>query len=295
MKKEILELIKARKVFFDGAMGTELLDRGLILGDSAERFSAYFADIIKDIHKAYFDVGVDVIHTNTYGATKISLGKKMEGKIALVNLRQVELAREVCPKNGYVAGNIGPNAALLERDGGEYTLQMFQEAFEEQIDALIKGGVDLFSIETMYYLDEAKLAVKLIKEKCNLSVAVSMTFDKGVEGYRTPVDNKTVQECIPELEKAGADIVGCGCTLGSYEMINLAKEIKKIATKPVLVQPTAGAPLNIGGKNLYPITPERFARDMLEMHNLGVEALGGCCGTTPKHIEKMIATIKAKK
>jgi len=295
MKKNILELIKARPIFFDGAMGTELIDRGLVLGDSAERFSPYFSDIIKAVHKAYFDVGVDVVHTNTYGATKISLGKKMEGKIALVNLRQVELAREVCPKNGFVAGNVGPNAVLLERDGGEYTLQMLQEAFDEQIEALIKGGVDLFSIETMYYLEEATLAIKLIKEKCELPVAAAMTFDKGPEGFRTPVDDKSVKDCIPALEKAGADIVGCGCTLGSYEMINLVKEIKNIASKPVLAQPTAGAPLTIGGKNLYPINPERFAKDMAEMRKLGLEALGGCCGTTPKHIEKMIAVIKSMK
>ncbi|GAG70912.1 unnamed protein product, partial [marine sediment metagenome] len=149
--------------FFDGAMGTELIERGIVLGDSAERFSPYFSEIITEIHKAYFDAGSDVIQTNTYGANRIGLGPKLENKIELINLRQVELANTVCPKNGYVAGNIGPSAVLLEKDGGEYTINMIQEAIDEQVKALAKGGVDLFSIETMYYLEEALAAISAIK------------------------------------------------------------------------------------------------------------------------------------
>ncbi|HUT80977.1 MAG TPA: homocysteine S-methyltransferase family protein [Candidatus Bathyarchaeia archaeon] len=295
MKKSILDLIKERTVFFDGAMGTELIERGLVLGDSAERFSPYFSEIITSIHKAYFDADVDAIHTNTYGATGIALGKKLAGKIELINLRQVELAKEVCPKNCFVAGNIGPNAVLLERDGGEFTISMLQEAFAEQIKALVKGGVDLISIETMYYLDEALAAIKMAQEVCELPIFVSMTYDRTSEGYQTPVDNKGVQECVKELEKAGADVIGCGCTLGSFEMNALAKEIKNNTKKPVLIQPTAGAPLSVAGKNLYPINPDRFAKDMLELYNLGINVLGGCCGTTPMHIEKMIDIIKKNK
>jgi len=147
----------------------------------------------------------------------------------------------------------------------------------------------------MYYLDEAEAAIKSIKEITDLPIIASMTFDSVAEGYRTPIDNKDVKECIEHLEKAGADVVGCGCTLGSFEMIALAKEIKKVATKPVIVQPTAGSPLTVAGKNLYPINPERFAIDMAEIAKLGIEVLGGCCGTTSKHIGKMIETIKKKK
>ncbi|MFW9924064.1 MAG: homocysteine S-methyltransferase family protein, partial [Candidatus Thorarchaeota archaeon] len=201
MKKNILDLIKERTVFFDGAMGTELIERGLVLGDSAERFSPYFSDFITEIHKGYFDVGSDIIHTNTYGATIIGLGKKLQGKIQMVNLRQVEIAKNVCPKNGYVAGNIGPNAVLLEQDGGEFTLDMLRDAFNEQVEALAKGNVDLFSVETMYYIEEAETAIKSIKEISDLPIIASMTFDKVSEGYRTPVDNKDVKECIQRLEK----------------------------------------------------------------------------------------------
>ncbi|MHA1124834.1 MAG: homocysteine S-methyltransferase family protein [Candidatus Heimdallarchaeota archaeon] len=295
MKKSILELTKERTVFFEGAMGTELIERGLVLGDSAERFSPYFSEIISEIYKSYFDVGVDVVQTNTYGATIIGLGKKLEGKIQQINTRQAEIARNVCPKDGYIAGNLGPNAVLLERDGGEYSIDQLKEAYDEQVEALTKAGVDLFSIETMYYLDEAEAAIKSIKEKSDLPIIASMTFDTVAEGFRTPIESKDVKECIERLEKAGADFVGCGCTIGSYEMIALAKEIKKVATKPVIVQPTAGSPLTVAGKNLYPINPDRFATDMLEISNLGVEILGGCCGTTHKHIGKMIETIKKKK
>jgi len=295
MKKPILEILKERAIFFDGAMGTELIERGIVLGDSAERFSPYFSEIISEIHKSYFDAGSDVIQTNTYGANRIGLGTKLENKIELINLRQVELANTICPKNGYVAGNIGPSAVLLEKDGGEYTINMIQEAMDEQVKALAKGGVDLFSIETMYYLEEALAAITAIKENSDVPIFVGMTFDKVAEGYRTPIDGKNVEECIKELEKAGADVVGCGCTLGSFEMLGLAKELKNAATKPVIVQPTAGAPLTVAGKNLYPINPERFAKDMLEMRKIGVEILGGCCGTTHKHISKMIETIKKQK
>ncbi len=226
---------------------------------------------------------------------KEGLGKKLEGKIQQINTRQVEIARSVCPKNGFVAGNVGPNAVLLERDGGDYTLSMFREAFDEQIEALVKGGVDLFSIETMYYIEEAEEAIKSAKEASDIPIIVAMTFDKFAEGYRTPLDNVEVKESITRLEKAGADVVGCGCTLGSFEMIGLAKEIKKVATKPVIIQPTAGAPLTVAGKNLYPIDPTRFANDMLEIQKLGVEVIGGCCGTSTKHIKKMIEVVKKKK
>ncbi|MBN1329781.1 MAG: homocysteine S-methyltransferase family protein [Candidatus Heimdallarchaeota archaeon] len=295
MKKPILDLINNRTVFFDGAMGTELLERGLVLGDSAERFSPYFSEIITSIHKAYFDAGADAVHTNTYGATSIALGKKLAGKIELINLRQVELAREVCPKNCFIAGNIGPNAVLLERDGGDFTIEMLQEALAEQIKALVKGGVDLLSVETMYYLDEALATIKVAQEICDLPIFVSMTYDKTSDGYQTPIDNKGVQECVTELEKAGADVIGCGCTLGSFEMNALAKEIKNNSKKPVIIQPTAGAPLSVAGKNLYPINPERFAKDMFDLYTMGIDVLGGCCGTTPLHIEKMIELIKKNK
>ena len=106
MKKPILEVLKERAIFFDGAMGTELTERGIVLGESAERFSPYFSEIISEIYKLYFDAGADVIQTNTYGANRIGLGAKLENKIELINLRQVELANNACPKNGYVAGNI---------------------------------------------------------------------------------------------------------------------------------------------------------------------------------------------
>jgi 5-methyltetrahydrofolate--homocysteine methyltransferase len=295
MKKPILDILKDRAIFFDGAMGSELTERGIVLGDSAERFSPYFSEIITEIHKSYFDAGSDVIQTNTYGANRIGLGTKLENKIELINLRQVELANNICPKNGYVAGNIGPSAVLLERDGGEFTISMIQEAIDEQVKALVKGGVDLFSIETMYYLEEAITAVKAIKESSDAPIFAGMTFDKVTEGYRTPIDSKNVAECIKELEKAGADVVGCGCTLGSFEMLALAKELKNVATKPIIVQPTAGSPLTVAGKNLYPINPERFAKDMLEMRKIGVEVLGGCCGTTHKHITMMIESVKKHK
>ncbi|NHJ32357.1 MAG: hypothetical protein FK732_05810 [Asgard group archaeon] len=295
MKKPILDLLKERAIFFDGAMGSELTERGIVLGDSAERFSPYFSEIISEIQKSYFDAGSDVIQTNTYGANRIGLGTKLENKVELINLRQVELAKNICPKNGYVAGNIGPSAVLLEKDGGEYTISMIQEAIDEQVKALVKGGVDLFSIETMYYLEEALAAVTAIKESSDFPIFVGMTFDKVAEGYRTPIDDKSVDECIKKLEKAGADAVGCGCTLGSFEMLGLAKELVKEATKPIIVQPTAGAPLTVAGKNLYPINPERFAKDMLEMRKIGVGILGGCCGTTHKHISEMIKIIKKQK
>ncbi|MBD3191866.1 MAG: hypothetical protein GF308_14560 [Candidatus Heimdallarchaeota archaeon] len=294
MKESIIELIKKRPVFVDGAMGTMLRDEGIILGDSAERYSTDFKDIVSEIHKKYFDAGADVVHTNTYSATKISLGKKMEGKIKKINERQAKVAKKVCPENGYVAGNIGPNAVLLEQDGGEYTAAMLKEAFDEQVAGLLKGDVDLFSIETMYYLEEAEAAIQAIQEACDLPIIAAMTFDKVAEGYRTPVENKNVDECISFLEKAGADVVGCGCTLGSFEMIDLAKEIKQVAKKPVIIQPTAGAPLEVGDTVLYPIPPERFGEDMLKIHKAGIKVLGGCCGTTPEHIRTMVKEIKKK-
>jgi 5-methyltetrahydrofolate--homocysteine methyltransferase len=285
-KESILNLAKKRVVLLDGGMGSTIVSLGLPDGECPESWNLTHPKVIEDIHQKYLEAGADVIETNTFGANRLRLASfGYDDQVEMINARAVEIAKKVCPDDKFVAGDIGPCGGFL-KPVGKFSIEELEESFLEQAKALSQTGVNLFSIETMYDLREALTAVKTIKTVSDLPIFVSLTFDKKSKGYLTMMGN-TVSDCAKELKKAGADVIGANCTLGSKEMIGLAEELRKSTDLPIIIQPNAGKPELIGGKLVYPQDSESFAEDMKIIVKAGVNFVGGCCGTTHEFISEI--------
>jgi 5-methyltetrahydrofolate--homocysteine methyltransferase len=285
-KKSILSLAGERVVLFDGGMGSTIVSLGLAEGECPESWNLTHSEAIAEIHRKNLEAGADVIETNTFGANRLRLASfGYECRVEEINVCAVQIARKVCPEDKFVAGDIGPCGVFL-KPVGKSSIDELEESFLEQARALARAEVDLFSIETMYDLREALAAVKATKSVSDLPVFASMTFDKKPRGYLSMMGN-TVSECAAELKKAGADVVGANCTLGSDAMIELAEELRKSTDLPIIIQPNAGKPELIQRKLAYPQDSESFAQDMKMIADRGANFVGGCCGTTDKFIREI--------
>jgi len=278
-KKSILDLAKNRVVLFDGGMGSTIVSLGLPEGECPESWNLTHSEAIAKIHRKNLEAGADIIETNTFGANRLRLASfGYESRVEEINARAVQIAKKVCPEDRFVAGDVGPCGVFL-KPVGKSSIDELEESFLEQAKALARAQVDLFSIETMYDLREAVAAIKAVRTVSDLPVFASMTFDKKSKGYLTMMGN-TVSECAAELEKAGADVVGANCTLGSDGMIGLAEELRKGTDLPIIIQPNAGKPKLNEGKPFYSQDSESFAEDMKIIAEAGANFVGGCCGTT---------------
>ncbi len=199
-----------------------------------------------------------------------------------LNTRAARLAKGVSPPNRFVAGDIGPSGGLIAPNGN-FTAQELEGIFAEQAKALASGQVDLIIVETMFSLQEALAALRGVRKVADCPVFVSMTYESKNRGYFTMM-GETPGVCVKALEREGADVVGANCTLGSREMIPLAETIRHCTGLPVIIEPNAGKPRLEGGKTVYDQDPEEFAEDVQAMVEAGINAVGGCCGTTPEFI-----------
>ena len=282
-RESILNLAKKRVVLFDGAMGSILVSLSLPEGECPESWNLTHSEVIGDIHQKYLEAGADVIQTNTFGASRLRLASfGYDNQVEEINARAVEIAKKVCPEEKYIAGDIGPCGGFLE-PVGKFSVEELEKSFLEQAKALAWAKVDFFSIETMCDLREALVAIKAIKTVSDLPIFASMTFDKKPRGYFTMMGN-TISECATELKKAGADVIGANCTLGSAEMIGLVEKLRKSTDLPIIIQPNAGKPELIGGRLVYRQDSESFAEDIRKIAKAGANFVGGCCGTTHEFI-----------
>ncbi|MGN0522190.1 MAG: homocysteine S-methyltransferase family protein [Eubacterium sp.] len=257
--------------FFDGGMGSML---NLAAGELPEKLNISQPERVFAVHKAYADAGAEFITTNTFGANSL----KYDNVFELVKAG-VELAKKAGKK---VALDIGPTGKLL-KPMGDLDFEKAVELFSEVITAG-SYGADVVIIETMSDTYELKAAVLAAKENCSLPVIASMIFD---EKGRLLTGGDIKSACAM-LEGLGVDAVGINCGLGPKQMIKLAKQLRESSSLPILVMPNAGLPESVNGKTVYNVSPEEFAEDMREIAQIGVSYLGGCCGTTPEHIRKMI-------
>jgi len=279
-----LERVKKEIILFDGAMGTFLQKNGLQVGECPEEWNISHPEVVKSIHKSYYDAGSDCVETNSFGGTKVKLSKfGMADKCYEFNKRAAELAREVCPEGKFVAASIGSTGEMLE-PYGEFSVQECYDNYAEQIVALKDGGVDVLCIETMMDLEEAKIALKAAKENTKLPVIVSLTFNQSPNGYKTLMGN-SISQIVSELKSGGVDIIGTNCGNGIENMVEILKEYKSIDPEMLyLVQPNAGLPEVVGEKTIYRETPEIMKAKVVNLISVGLNVLGGCCGTTPDHI-----------
>jgi len=286
----ILELAKKKTVIFDGGMGTMLMAAGLKAGESPELWNIEKPSLVTDIHRKYYEAGSDVVHTNTFGGNTIKLAERgLADKMETINVEAARLAREACPAGKFVAGDIGPTGKLL-KPLGDLVLEEAEEGFFRQAQALLKGGVDLISIETMFSLEEALAALRASKRLGDVLVITALTFNRTKKGFFTMM-GEGVKQAVSAFEAAGADVIASNCSLGSRDMIDLTKELRAATRKPILIQPNAGKPVTQKGVTSYQQTPAEFAQDGKEIGNFGADMIGGCCGTNPEFIRALAHTL----
>lgn len=264
--------------FFDGSMGTMLQSAGLEAGELPELWNLTNKEKVLEIHNAYAQAGSEFITTNTFGANRLKFGNA--DKIIKAG---VALAKSTGKR---VALDIGPTGKLL-KPMGDLDFNDAVDIFAQMINAG-KDGADVVLIETMSDTYEIKAAVLAAKENCNLPVFVTMIFDEKGR-LLTGAD---IKSAVTMLEGLGIDAIGFNCGLGPKQMLALVEEIRRWTELPIIVQPNAGLPESVNGKTVFNVSPEEFAIYMKKCAELGVSYLGGCCGTTPKHIEEMINACK---
>ncbi len=291
----ISKLATVRTLLADGATGTYLQSRGLVAGGDPELMNITHPKIVSSMAADYFRAGSDLVQTNSFGGTFYVQNRYEHGdKVDEINYVAAKLARagaddpKLNSKERYVFGSVGPTGELIAPVGMTSPQDIYSK-FKQQIMALERGGVNGIIVETMISLEEAKIAVRAVKENTELPVAALTTFDKGPRGFFTMMGD-TPEKCVNELSAVGADIVGTNCGNGIEIMVELAERFRQTSEGYVWINSNAGTPQIRQGQIIYPETPEYMSHGFQKLADIGINIIGGCCGTTPEHI-KNIATV----
>ena len=279
---------KGRLVFLDGGMGTQLQERGLKPGETPELWNLSRPDDIRAVHSAYLAAGADIVYANTFGANAAKY--HADAPLADVVSAGVALAREAVQSAGgkrFVALDVGPTGRLL-KPAGDFEFDAAYDAFAEEVRLGAKAGADLVVVETMGDAYELKAAVLAAKE--NSSLPVLATVALGEDGkLLTGAD----VECVAAiLEGLHVDALGLNCGFGPDKMLPFVKRLAAVTSLPIAVKPNAGLPKVEGGKTIFTVGPDEFASDVIELVKAGASIVGGCCGTTPAHIGKVVESLK---
>jgi methionine synthase I (cobalamin-dependent) len=289
---DIIEKIDSHGLLLDGAMGSMLISHGLAGNESAESWNIKHPEIIAKIHQDYFDAGADVVTANTYGASRHKLKKMGSDKeFERINREGVRLAKSVCGPGRYVAADMGAMGDMLA-PAGPVSFEEMKDHFACQAQILDQEGVDLFLVETVFDLNAGLCAVQAIQSASRKPVFCTLTFKETPKGFFTIFGN-TPEHSMKALADQGAAAVGANCSLGSTDMVRLAAQIRKSVDIPVIVQPNAGMPQTTEDNQVfYPESDDLFVMNMKKIREMGVEIIGGCCGTTPETIKKMYFAIQ---
>ncbi len=295
MTNKFLDLLEGDGVVvFDGGMGTEIYKRGIYINRCFDELNLSGPNLILEIHKDYINSGSDVIQTNTFGSNVYKLkAYGFSDKVKTINCHGAKLAKQAAGTSALVAGSMGPLGVKLE-PWGNVSLEDAKVAFKEQATGLLEGGVDLFIIETFSDLGEIHQAILAVREICSLPIIAQMTIDDhGNSLFGTPPEVFTAR-----LEEWGADVIGINCSQGPQVMLEVLERMTKITHKPISVQPNAGVPVSVEGRNIYLCSPEYMATYAKHFILSGAKIVGGCCGTAPEHIKaikKAVIALRPKK
>ena len=289
MKTPLNEACLMSPLTCDGAMGTQLIEKGMTTGECGMAWNAKRPDDIAAVHRAYRDAGCRLITSNSFGGTRTMLDRHGLGaQVAEWNRLAAKIAADVAGPDGWVLGDVGPFGDFLE-PMGDTTVEELEAIFREQIAALVEGGADAILVETMSDPGELAAGIRAAKAVCDLPVIATFTFQKSPDGFRTMMGTP-VEEAILTAYREGADIAGanCGTDLSLDDYVELGERIAEAAGgRLTILQPNAGAPKTIDGKIRYDATPQDMAELAARLRALGITIIGGCCGTSPAHLAAM--------
>ncbi len=286
----IQELLRDELVLLDGGMGTLLQQAGLAAGEPPERYNITHPDEVCAIHRAYFDAGSHIVSTNTFGANSLKFtAAELDDIIpaAVANARRAQ-RETVGTQPTFVALDIGPTGKLL-KPYGDLDFEDAVAIFADVVRRGVACGVDLILIETMSDSYETKAALLAAKENGDLPVFVSNAY--GEDGRLTT--GSSPEAMVAMLEGLGADAIGVNCSYGPDQLADVIARYLAVASVPVLLKPNAGLPQVVDGRTVYDIAPAPFAASVAAQIKAGVRIVGGCCGTTPAHIEALATAARA--
>lgn len=291
MAHPFLERLRYGPILCDGAMGTLLYQRGIPYERCFDEVSLSKPDVVSQIHRDYIAAGAEVIETNTFGANRFRLATHgLEDRVVKVNRAGVKVARdarEISGKPVFVAGSIGPVGQPLT-PVGRITPQQAFDAFKEQAEGLLEGGVDLFIVETFSDLTEITQAVKAVRSVCDLPIVAQMSFTE--EG--ATLAGQSPEAVAQALEALGVDMLGTNCSVGPQALLDVLLAMRRTTKRPLSIQPNAGLPRLVEGRWFYYTSPTYFAEYAQKFLEAGATLVGGCCGTTPEHIHAMAQILK---
>lgn len=288
--KSFKERLGKEIIVFDGGTGTYLYEKGVYINRCFDELNLTNPELVKEVHRDYINAGADVIETNTFGAnifklTPHGLGKK----VYEINLKGAQLAREVAKDKVLVAGSVGPLGVQIE-PLGKLGFDEAKDIFKEQIKGLIDGGVDLIILETFVLAKELVQALRAVRELDeNIPVIGQVTINE--DGNL--LSGAPLERFVDKLEGYKIEAIGFNCSVGPKPMLDALEKLKTLTTLPLSVQPNAGNPVNVSGRNLYMTSPEYMAEYAKRFIQTGAVIVGGCCGTNPSHIRAIRKAVQA--
>ncbi|MHB1452835.1 MAG: homocysteine S-methyltransferase family protein [Saccharofermentanales bacterium] len=295
-RRSFKEFIAGGPVILDGASGTQMQELGMPAGVCPDLYAIGHPDMLKHFQRRYYEAGSDIVYSFTFGSnrTKLSHYGIDPARTADINKALAAISCEVRDemrasqpdRSFYVAGGMAPTGEFLA-PAGDLSFDELADIYREQATALEAGGADLFVVETMMDLAQTRAAVIAIREVSSLPVMATLTFDSG----RT-ISGNTPEAALVTLESLGADAFGANCSTGPQEMLELLRNLRGISRLPLIAKPNAGMPETIGGKTVFPMGAKDFGPAAAGFAAVGVDLLGGCCGTTPEHIRELSARIR---
>lgn len=288
----IRDFIKNNIVYLDGGMGTLLQKSGLQPGELPEHWNISHPEVIREIHKSYYDSGSNVVNTNTFGANTLKFSIDELDEIICHAVKNADEARKASSgeQEKFIALDVGPTGKLL-KPLGDLDFEDAVKIFAETIRLGVKYGVDLITIETMNDSYETKAAVLAAKENSDLPIIVTNAY--GENGRLMTGANPAVMAAM--LEGMGVDAIGANCSLGPKQLMDVMDELLKNCSVPVAFKPNAGLPKSDGKVTYYDVDADEFAQDIKLSVENGVRIVGGCCGTTPEYIKKVCELTRGMK
>lgn len=285
-------LLAGKQILLDGGIGTELYERGVFLNRCFEEANLSQASLVQEIHKDYWKAGAQALTTNTFGANKLKLKEhSLHDKVKDINSYAVSHIQKASGGEAWILGSIGPLGVRVE-PFGPTSLEEAKEIFNEQASALIEAGVDAIALETFVDISELKQAIEGVRQASQeIYLIASIVLNE--EGRS--LQGTSADWLVQKLDSWNCDAIGFNCAVGPQPMLTTVEKIAPLTQKTLVVRPNAGRPKQVDGRQIYMCTPDYMAHFVQEFLRIGVQVVGGCCGTRPAHIKTMANSMRYAK